>query len=73
MSRQDASCAWCGTTEPPLIPVGCIEQGTSAGALVHACRTCCDSRGIVPFADHPADTDGQPRYYRTPPLGRSGT
>lgn len=70
MSRQDARCGWCGTATPPLIPVGCIEQGTSAGALIHACESCQESRGIVPFAEHPDDTDGAPRTYRTPPIRR---
>lgn len=60
-------CAWCETTAPPLTAVGFIEQGTSAGVLIHACNGCRDARRLVPLKEHPDGTDGQPRTY---PPGR---
>lgn len=59
-------CGWCRTTAPPLTAVGFIEQGTSTGALIHACRACQDRHRIVPLEEHPADTDGAPRYRPRP-------
>ena len=65
MTRQEACCAWCKGTTPPLTPVGCIERGTSAAALIYACDGCKTAQRLVPFSEHPDDTDGQPRPYPT--------
>lgn len=64
MTRQEARCAWCKGSEPPLIPVGFVEQGTSAGAYILACSDCRDARDLLPLAEHPDDTDGLPRTRR---------
>ena len=66
MSLQDTRCGWCKTTTPPLTPVGFVEQGTSAGAYILACSGCRDARDLLPLAEHPDDTDGQPRTRSRP-------
>ncbi|MFZ1176907.1 MAG: hypothetical protein WAO15_11695 [Mycobacterium sp.] len=59
-------CAWCKTSRPPLTVVGWIEQATRPGPFVYACDPCSVAYRLIPSAEHPADSDGQPR--RRPPV-----
>ena len=63
---MSGACAWCKGGEPPMTPVGFVEQGTSAGAYILACRTCRESRRLVPLDEHPEGTSGEPRCYPPP-------
>jgi hypothetical protein len=39
--------------------VGVIEQGSGPGIWLYACPSC--AVGLLPLAEHPADSDGTPR------------
>lgn len=60
MTRE---CIGHGGTVPDdeAVIVGAVEAGTCGGRFLYACPPCVALYGLVPYDEHPADSDGQPR------------
>ncbi|MFH8405607.1 hypothetical protein ACH4FX_12640 [Streptomyces sp. NPDC018019] len=56
------TCCWCRESTADPVDVGIEHVASAGGRTVYACRTCVKRHGIIPFADHPAGSDGRLRF-----------
>ena len=55
-------CGWCKRETGRPVAVGIVHAGSGGGGSVNACPACTATYRLVPLAEHPADSDGTPRY-----------
>lgn len=53
-------CSWCKAEQDECVLVGVIERGSGPAYPLYACQGRVRALRLVPFADHPADTNGSP-------------